>query len=262
MDLGLSGKVAIVTGGSEGIGKAAAHSLGREGARVVICARRVDVLDRAAAEVSEQTGAEIVAVNADVSRGPDVERLIQSTVERFGRLDIVVNNAGTSRGLKFETVTDQDWQDDLDLKLFAAIRTSRLALPHLRRAGGGSIINILNIGAKQPAAASVPTSVSRAAGMALTKALSKELAADNIRVNAVLIGLIKSGQHERRWEAAGRAQPIDEFYAGLAAQRPVPLGRVGEAEEVGDLIAYLASERAAYLTGVAINADGGVSGVV
>lgn len=148
------------------------------------------------------------------------------------------------------------------MKLFGAIRAARLALPHLRAAGGGSIINLLNIGAKQPGAGSVPTSVSRAAGLALTKALSKELALDNIRVNAVLIGLIKSGQHERRWQAGGGTEPIEQFYAGMAQERAVPLGRVGEAEEAGDLIAFLASARAAYITGVAINLDGGQSAVV
>ena len=262
MDLELAGKVAVITGGSEGIGKAAARSLGREGARVIVCARRADVLERAVGEVTEETGAEIVPVVADVSRAPDVERVINSAVERFGRLDIVVNNAGTSRAASFETVSDEAWQEDLELKLFGAIRTSRLAVPHLRKAGGGTIINILNIGAKQPAAASVPTSVSRAAGMALMKALSKELAKDNIRVNGVLIGLIKSGQHERRWEARGRQPALEEFYAGMAKERAVPLGRVGEAEEVGDLIAMLCSPRVAYLTGVAINMDGGTSGAV
>src|SRR5439155_14809406 len=158
MDLGLSGKVAVVTGGSEGIGRAAAQSLGREGARVVVCARRADILERAAADVAEETGAEIVAVSADVSRAPDVERVIKETVDRFGRLDILVNNAGTSRALSFESVSDQDWQQDLDLKLFGHIRTCRLAAPLFRQAGGGSIVNVLNIGAKQPAAASVPTS--------------------------------------------------------------------------------------------------------
>jgi NAD(P)-dependent dehydrogenase (short-subunit alcohol dehydrogenase family) len=137
-----------------------------------------------------------------------------------------------------------------------------LALPHLRAAGGGSIINLLNIGAKQPGASSVPTSVSRAAGLALTKALSKEYAADNIRVNAVLIGMIKSGQHERTWQRGGGEKPLDEFYTGMAKQRAIPLGRVGEADEAGDLIAFLASARAAYISGVAINLDGGLSAVV
>lgn len=265
MDLGLTGKVALVTGGSEGIGRAAACSLGREGARVVICARREDVLARAAEEVAAETGTEIVPVVADVSRAVDVERLIRTAVERFGRLDILVNNAGTARGATFETVSDEAWQEDLDLKVFAAIRTCRLAIPEMRRSGGGSIVNILNIGAKQPGAASVPTSVSRAAGMALTKALSKEFAADQIRVNAVLIGLVKSGQHERSWRTRGGAdsgQTLDAFYATMARERGVPLGRVAEAEEAGDLIAYLSSPRAAYVTGVAINFDGGTSAVV
>jgi NAD(P)-dependent dehydrogenase (short-subunit alcohol dehydrogenase family) len=262
MDLGLAGKVAVVTGGSEGIGRAAAQAFAQEGAKVVVCARREEVLRRAAEEVAAQTSGEVVPVAADVSRAADVERLIATTVERFGRLDALVNNAGTSRAARFETVADEVWQEDLDLKLFGAVRAARLALPHLRRAGGGSIVNVLNIGAKQPAAASVPTSVSRAAGMALTKALSKELAPDGIRVNAVLIGLVKSGQHERRWHAAGGAPPLEEFYAGMARERQVPLGRVAEAAEAGDLIAFLCSARAAYITGTAINFDGGASAVV
>ncbi|MGN6362266.1 MAG: SDR family oxidoreductase [Thermomicrobiales bacterium] len=262
MDLGLAGKVAIVTGGSEGIGRAAAHALGHEGASVVICARRADVLERAAQEIAGATEARIMPVAADISQADGAARVIQTAVERFGRLDILVNNAGTSAARAFASVTDEDWKDDLDLKLFGAIRTSRLALPHLRAAGGGSIINLLNIGAKQPGAASVPTSVSRAAGLALTKALSKELAPDNIRVNAVLIGLVKSGQHERAWRATGGEQSLDEFYAGMQQRRGGPLGRIADASEAGDLIAFLASARAAYITGVAINFDGGASAVV
>ena len=262
MDLGLKGKVAIVTGGSEGIGRATAQSLGREGARVVICARRADVLERAAQDVAEATGAEIVPVQADMRNPADIERLVQSAVQRFGRLDILVNNAGTSAAGAFESVSDDAWQADLDLKLFGAIRASRAAVPHLRQAGGGSIVNLLNLGAKQPGAKSVPTSVSRAAGMALMKALSKELAPDNIRVNGVMIGLIKSGQNQRRWRNEGGSLSLEEFYAQNAKRMGIPLGRVGEAEEVGDLITFLCSSRGAYISGVAINMDGGLSGVV
>ncbi len=260
MELGLRGKVAIVTGGSEGIGRATACALAREGARVMICARRADVLAVVAKELSEETGGEVVAVPADVSVADDVARVVEAAVAAWGRIDVVVNNAGTSRAGAFAGVTDAVWQEDLDLKLFAAIRMIRAALPHLRAAGGGSVVNLLNVAAKQPGAASVPTSVSRAAGMALTKALSKELAADNIRVNAVLIGLVKSGQHDRRWEAAGGSR--DDYYAAMAQKRQVPLGRVAEAEEAADLIAFLASARAAYITGTAINFDGGTSAVV
>ena len=262
MDLGLNGKVAVVTGGSEGIGRGAAQSLGREGVSVVVCARRADVLQQAAAEVAEATGAQVVPVAADVTLAGDIERVIQTAVDRFGRLDILVNNAGTSAAGPFESVTDDAWQTDLDLKLFGAIRATRAAVPHLRKVGGGSVINVLNIGAKQPAARSVPTSVSRAAGMALMKALSKELGSDNIRVNGINIGLIKSGQNRRRWESLGQPGTLDEWYAQTAKQASVPLGRVGEAEEVGDLIAFLCSTRGAYITGVSINMDGGTSGVV
>jgi NAD(P)-dependent dehydrogenase (short-subunit alcohol dehydrogenase family) len=261
MDLGLRGKVGIVTGASEGIGRATANALGREGARVVICARRQEPLEQAAATIAEDTSAQVVPVVADVMQPADVERLISTALARFGRLDLLVNNAGTSRAASFSTISDEDWQADLDLKLFGAIRTIRLAVPHLRTAGG-SIVNVLNIGAKQPPGNSVPTSVSRAAGMALTKALSKELAPDHIRVNAVLIGLIKSGQHERTWRRAAPDRPIEDFYADMAQRRAVPLGRVGEADEAGDLIAFLCSDRAAYITGTAINLDGGASNVV
>jgi 3-oxoacyl-[acyl-carrier protein] reductase len=260
MHLGLAGKVAIITGGSEGIGRAAAESLGREGASVVICARRADILQRAADDVAESTGAQIVPILADVSRAADVEHLIQATVERFGRLDILVHNAGRSANGEFEKLTDADWQDDLDLKLFGAIRAARASIPHLRAAGGGSIVNILNLAAKAPGARSYPTSVSRAAGLALTKALSKEFAADNIRVNGVMIGLIKSGQHERTWRHANTGDTLEALYEQMG--KNVPLGRVGEAAEVGDLIAFLCSARGAYITGVAINMDGGTSAVV
>ena len=262
MDLGLAGKVAVVTGGSEGIGYATARSLAREGAKVVIGARREQVLVDAAQRIAGETGSEVAPIAADVSRAEGVARLITAAAERFGRLDMLINNAGTSRAARFETVTDAVWQEDLDLKLFGAVRTCRLAIPLLREAGGGSIVNVLNVGAKQPGAASVPTSVSRAAGMALTKALSKELASDNIRVNAVLIGLVISGQHERAWRARSDGHSLGEFYTTLAQQRGVPLGRVAEAEEAGDLIAFLCSSRATYITGTAINFDGGTSAVV
>jgi NAD(P)-dependent dehydrogenase (short-subunit alcohol dehydrogenase family) len=262
MDLGLSGKVAVVTGGSEGIGRASAHSLGREGASVVVCARRKDVLERAAADVAEDTGAQIVPIIADVTRAADVQRVVNETVQRFGRLDILVNNAGRSAAGAFDALDDAGWQADLDLKLFGAIRAIRAAVPHLRSAGGGSIVNILNLGAKAPGPRSMPTSVSRAAGLAMTKALSKEFAADNIRVNGILIGLIKSGQHERTWQRQGGEGSMDDFYVRQARSAAIPLGRVGDASEVGDLIAFLCSTRGSYITGVAINMDGGLSAVV
>ena len=261
MDLGLQGKVAIVTGGSDGLGLATARRLAAEGSAVTICGRdRARLKD--AAEKLRTDGATVLEVPADVTRPGDLEELVSSTLERFGRLDILVNNAGTSDARGFETVDDAAWQADLELKLFAAIRCARLSVPHMRRAGGGRIVNILNTGAKAPAPRSLPTSVSRAAGLALTKALSKELAPDGILVNAVLIGLVKSGQWERRWAGQGRPGTLEAFYERLARERGVPLGRVAEAEELGALVAFLVSRQAQYITGVAINFDGGLSPVV
>jgi 3-oxoacyl-[acyl-carrier protein] reductase len=257
VDLGLKGKVAVVTGGTEGIGKATALKLAQEGAKVAICARRTELLDKAAEEI-RKTGAEVLAVAADMSKAADIERFMKAVIERFGRLDILVNNAGTSARGKFLEVDDATWSADLELKLFGAIRCTRLAVPHMRKQGGGRIVNITISSAKQPGAQSMPTSVSRAAGLALTKALSKEYAADNILVNTVCIGKIKSGQHERRIRKDGLT--ADDYYAKTGKE--IPLGRVGEAAEVANVITFLVSDAASYVTGSSINLDGGISGVL
>ena len=263
MDLGLTGKVALVTGGSDGIGKAAANSMAAEGAKMVICARRAEVLENAADEIRRATDGDVLAVPTDVGQPGQLGKLFDTIIESYGRIDILVNNAGTSAAGYFEDVTDEVWQTDLDVKLFAAIRCSRLALPHMKAQGGGRIINVTNLGGKAPGPCSVPTSVSRAAGIALTKAMSKDYAADNILVNTVCIGLIKSGQHEHRWEQQHAQNPdltLGQWYENMGSG--TSLGRVGEGEEAGDIIAFLASERASYITGVAINIDGGTSTVV
>ena len=263
MDLGLKDKVALVTGGSEGIGKATAQALVAEGAKVVICARRSDVLATAADEIGRATSGEVTPVQADVTRPDQLTALFDEIIATYGRIDILVNNAGTSAAAYFGDTTDEVWQDDLDLKLFAAIRCSRMAIPHMKAQGGGRIINVTAGAGKAPGPRTVPTSVSRAAGIALTKTLSKDYARDNILVNTVCIGSIKSGQGERRWQQEAANNPditLDQWYA--EGGKAVPLGRVGEAEEAGDVIAFLASERASYITGVAINIDGGGSPVV
>ena len=257
MDLKLGDKVAIVTGGTQGIGKATAMLLAKEGARVVIAARGRELLGTVSAEI-RAAGGRVAAIQADVSKPEDCERLIAGAIESFGRIDILVNNAGTSATGEFESVTDATWQADFDLKLFGAIRLARLAIPQMRRQGGGRIINITNIGAKQPRAKSMPTTVTRAAGLALTKALSKEFAADNILVNTVCIGLIRAGQHERK--AAKSGVEVESMYAGMG--KDIPLGRVGLAEEVANVITFLASDAASYVTGTSINLDGGTSAVL
>ncbi|MET0385343.1 MAG: SDR family oxidoreductase [Polyangiales bacterium] len=258
MELGLKGKVAAVTGGSDGIGKATALRLASEGAKVAICARRADVLHAAAEDIRKRSGGEVLEVVADVTVLADIERFIATTVEKLGGLDILVNNAGTANARRFEDADDALWHADLDLKLHAAVRTSRAAVPHLKQRGQGRIINVTTWSGKQPGAHSLPTSVSRAAGIAFTKALSKDLAEYRILVNTVCVGTIKSGQQARAAERKG--QPVDEYYAQLGAG--IPLRRVGESEEVAQVITFLASEAASYVTGTSINVDGGVSGVV
>lgn len=256
MDLGLSGKVAVVTGGSQGIGRATAERFLAEGAKVVIAARERTRLEAVARDLA-QLGP-LHAVAADVSRAADCERIVAETIAKFGRLDILVNNAGTSAAGPFAGADDAAWQTDLDMKLFAAIRLIRLAIPHMKRAGGGAIVNLTNIGAKQPRANSLPTSVTRAAGLALTKALSKEYAADNIRVNTACIGLIRAGQHERRAETRG--MDVEALYTEMT--KDIPLGRVGAAEEAANVIVFLASSGASYVTGTSVNLDGGASHVL
>ena len=257
MELGLKGKVAAITGGTEGIGRATALRLAREGAKVAICARGQEKLDNTAAEL-KKAGAEVLAVSADMSKAADVERFMKAVIDRFGRVDILVNNAGTSARGKFLEIEDKTWSSDIELKVFGAIRCTRLAVPHMKKNGGGSILNITISSAKQPGAESYPTSVSRAAGLALTKALSKEYAADNIRVNTVCIGKIKSGQHERRYTREGKK--AEDYYRETS--KDIPLGRVGEADEVASVITFLVSDAASYVTGTSVNLDGGISGTL
>ncbi len=223
MDLGLKNKVAIVTGGTEGSGQETAAVLLREGAKVAICSRRPAAVEAATQELI-RFGEEVLGVPADVSKPEDITRLVDATVQRFGGIDILVNNAGTSKRGAFMEHDDSIWAADFELKVFGAIRLSKLVIPYMRKAGGGRIINVTNIGAKTPGAGSMPTSISRAAGIALTKAMSKEFAPENILVNTVCIGRIKSGQHERRFAKTGEAP--ESYYA--KAGKDIPMGRVGE----------------------------------
>ena len=261
MDLGLGGKAVLVTGGSNGIGRATAARLLTEGARVAICARNADRLETTAAVLRAAHGGELVAICADVSTAEGVQRFVEGALERLGGVYGLVNNAGTSGANPFLSLSDADWQADIDIKLMAAVRTVRLCLPHLREVQG-AVVNVVAIGGKAPGARSLPSTVTRAAGLALTKALSKEFAPERVRVNAICIGTVRSGQHDPEWEHEYAHLSRDEFYADVARKRAIPMGRVGEAEEAGDLIAYLLSERARFINGVAVNLDGGAAPVL
>jgi 3-oxoacyl-[acyl-carrier protein] reductase len=256
MDLGLEGRIAIITGGSDGLGRATAERLASEGCKVVICARREDHLRRVASDIAERTGADVLGVRADVSLAADIERLVETTSNHFGGVDILINNAGQSAAAGLEEVDDAAWRADIDLKLMAAVRTCRCVVPIMRARGAGAIVNATIVGGKAPPAKVLPTTVTRAAGINLTKSLANEFAGDGIRVNAVCIGLLKSQQ----WVRGAGNDDVEELYGRLA--ETVPLKRVGEAEEYADLVAFLVSDRAAYITGTAVNIDGGLSAVV
>jgi NAD(P)-dependent dehydrogenase (short-subunit alcohol dehydrogenase family) len=259
MDLHLNGKVVLVTGGTDGLGAALADRLVEEGARVAVCGRDSGRL-AATEQRLRDAGGDALAVQADVTDLADLERFVDAAVARWGRLDGLVNNAGKSSAGRIDEVSDDVWIADLNLKVLAAVRCTRLAVPHLIKAGGGAIVNVLSVGGKAPGAASLPTTASRAAGLAITKAASKDLGQYDIRVNAVLIGLVASGQWQRRADAAG--QSVEELYGQMAKNAGIPLGRVGRAEEFADLAAYLLSDRSSFVTGSAVNLDGGTSPVL
>ena len=258
MEISLKGRSAIVTGGSKGIGYAIGKRFAQSGADVAVVARGREALDAAVAEIKKGTNGHVIGIQGDVGKGPDVQSVYDEAMAAFGKVDIMVNNAGTSRAGPFEAMSDALLQEDLELKLFAAVRFCRLVIPQMKERKWGRIINVLNIGAKAPRAASAPTSVSRAAGMALTKALASEYGPHNILVNGLLVGLIDADQHVQKAKKAGVA--LDDYKAPLA--KDIPLGRFGKAEEFANMACFLASEQGGYVTGTAINIDGGRSPVV
>jgi 3-oxoacyl-[acyl-carrier protein] reductase len=258
MDVNLAGRTAIITGASKGIGLAVATRFAASGAEVAIIARGREALDNAVKIIAESGRARVAAIQADVAVAADLRRAYDEAMTQFGKIDIVVNNAGTSRSGAFEEITDEVWREDFDQKLFAAIRLTRLVWPQLKERRWGRVINTLNIGAKAPRPRSAPTSVTRAAGLALTKVLAGEGAPYNILVNALLVGFIEADQHVRAAEKAGIAL---EDYVN-ARTKDIPLGRIGRAEEFANIACFLASDAASYITGTAINVDGGRSPAV
>lgn len=260
MQLSMQGRNALVTGGSRGIGRAIAATFAAAGANVAIVARQKDKLEEAKAAIAAQATTRIVPIVADVGTAQGCSRAFAAAQDALGRVDVLVNNAGKSERGVFETISDEVWQSDIDLKLFAAIRLSRAAFPTMKSRGWGRIINVLNIGAKAPQATSAPTSVTRAAGMALMKVLSKEGAPHNVLVNALLVGLIESDQWVRRHAAEGKGRTLQDLYAEMG--KGVPMGRIGQAEEFANMALFLASDAGSYITGCAINVDGGMSPVV
>ncbi len=251
MDLGLHGKVAIVTGSSRGLGLAAATALVDEGAHVVMCARGADALGRAATALRTRAtgGAKVIAVSADVSTQAGVEAIIAETLRECGRIDVVVNNVGLGKGADLEGTTDADWQEAFDQTLFPAIRMSRLAVPHLRQQGGAIVI-VSSIFGRESGGRMTYNAV-KAAEISLTKSMALQLAKDQIRVVSVAPGsiLFEGGS----WWKRQQADPdgIAQF-----VKQELPFGRFGKPEEVGSVIAFLASPKASWVSGTTVVVDG------
>jgi NAD(P)-dependent dehydrogenase (short-subunit alcohol dehydrogenase family) len=261
MHITLDGRTAMITGGSKGLGLAMAKMFAESGGHVALVARGTEALEAAAAEIrAAAPGAKVVTVPADIRTEQGCADAAAAAIAGLGQVDILVNNAGTSQRGPFLEISEALWKDDLDLKLMAAIRLCRAVLPGMAERKWGRIINVLNIGAKAPAATSTPTSVSRAAGMALTKALANEYAPHNVLVNAMLVGIIESDQWVRRHASEQRNITWEEWKAEQG--KTVPLGRMGYAHEFAAQALLLASEMGGYITGTAINVDGGRSPVV
>jgi 3-oxoacyl-[acyl-carrier protein] reductase len=249
MDLGLDGKVALVTGANRGIGKAVALGLAAEGCRVALVARTSETTQAAAAEAAA-VGAETLAIAADVSAPADTERMIAQAAARWGRLDVLVNNVGGRRGGAFVETSDEDWAGALDTNFLSAIRASRLAVPHMRQQGGGSIVMVSSIYGRE-AGGVVTYNATKAAMISLAKGMARELAPENIRVNSVAPGsiLFPGGSWWRRQQAEPEA--MAEF-----VRRDMPLGRFGRVDEVANVVVFLASDRASLMTGACVPVDG------
>lgn len=260
MEIRLDGRNAVITGGSAGLGKAMAKEFMASGANVAIVARRQEILDQAKTEIAAAGAGKVVAISADIRTAAECNRAYDAAVAALGPIDILVNNAGTSRRGPFLDISDEDWQEDFDLKVFSAIRLSRLVIPGMRERKWGRIINVLNSGAKTPPAEGAPTAVTRAAGMAIMKVLANENAEHNVLVNSLHVGKIRSEQWEKRHEKDPRGLSLEDWYD--AEGQSQPMGRLGLPEEFAAIACLLCSDKGSYVTGAAINVDGGLSKAV
>ena len=252
MDLGFNGKVAIVTGASRGLGLASAQALAAEGAHVVVCARGADQLQKAAIDLGARAaaGAQVLSITADLSTEDGVRGVIDGAVKRFGRIDVLINNIGLAKGADIESTTDADWREAFDQTLFPAVRASKLAIPHMRKQGGGAIVIVSSIFGREAGGRMTYNAV-KAAEISLTKSMAQQLAKDQIRVVSIAPGsiLFEGGS----WWKRQQADP-----QGIAAfvKQELPFGRFGRPEEVGAAVAFLASPKASWISGTTVVVDG------
>lgn len=258
MDLGLKDRVAIVGGGSKGLGRACADSLAQEGAKLVICSRNARELDQAAEEISAAAGVEVLAVPADLSKLEDIQTLVKRTVDHFGRLDILVNNSGGPPAGRATDTTEEVWYQSVDMALMFFIRMSREAVPHMKNSGWGRIVNVLASSVYQPIENLVTSGVTRMGAVAFAKSLADEVGRDNILVNNVAPGYLLTDRMMHIFEVRSEDTGANVEDLLQAHSATIPVGRLGRPEELGDLVTFLASEKNSYTTGATILVDGGV----
>jgi 3-oxoacyl-[acyl-carrier protein] reductase len=259
MDLGLADKVALVAGASKGLGRAVALGLAQEGARVAILSRDPTRIAAAALEIQQQSHSEVLGISADVNRAEDVQRAVDETVRRFGNLHILVTNAGGPPPSSFQTSTDEQWQQAVNLTLLSAVRLSRAAVPHMQRSKWGRIIHIGSYTVKTPVENLILSNSIRAAVVALGKTQSLELGKDNILVNSVLPGWTQTERVEQLLKDRVDRDGTTLQQAHAAIEKTIPLGRMGRPEEFANVIVFLASECASYVNGTALMVDGGIT---
>ena len=257
MDLGLKGKVALVTGGSKGIGKAVARGLADEGARVAICARSEAALRATADEIAKATGTEIHPVVADLTRAGDAERAVNETVARFGRIDVLVNNAGAAPGGIITELTEDDWAKALQLKFMGFVRCTKAVIPHMVKQGGGRIVNLVGNDGVKPIGIELTPSAANAADLAMTVALAEQYGRNGICINAVNPGPVATERWSELISGIARIRKISVDEANKRAERSIPLGRICTPEEVANVVVFVASPRASFVNGASITVDGG-----
>jgi 3-oxoacyl-[acyl-carrier protein] reductase len=259
MDLNLNGKRALVTGASEGIGRAVVELLADEGCDVAFCSRRQGVLDEIARETHERTGCRLIPIACDVSVLRQVEDFVARAADELGGVDILVNNAGASIFAPFEEVPDERWLGDIELKLMSYVRASRAVLPHLRRAGGGRIVHVGGNAGRQPLPYHLPGGASNAAILNFTVALAQQVAKDRIHVLTCAPGPVRTRRFVKQIAANARMWGVSNEEAEDRFTADLPLGYVPTVEEIAGVVVFLASGRAAYMTGTTVTVDGGIT---
>lgn len=257
MDLGLTNKVALVAAGSRGLGRAVAEELAAEGASLVLCARDTRTLDETAAAIAKSSDAHVLAIPTDVTVTDDIKRVVEAGVERFGRIDILVTNAGGPPAGRFEQLTHEQWEVAIRLTLFSAIELTRQVLPGMKERRWGRILNITSIAVKQPVENLLLSNSLRAGLTGFARTLANEVAADGITVNNIMPGYTRTERLDELAQMMAEKQGIsaDEFRGKW--EKEIPMGRLGEPREFAALATFLVSERASYITGTSIQVDGG-----